>query len=202
MKNAPVFILLTLIILLGGGGYFLINGGDRSGDLMDFREVSLADTEAPPVESPTDVPKPIAESTPQTSVVTEGTRSYKSASHRFGLLFPENLAVREYDEGGGSMTVTFTDEKTGEKFQIYVTPYSGTQITEERFKTDVPSGVYREPKDIIVDGTRATMFFSTNAIMGDVREVWFIHDGYLYEVTTYKELDEWLGQIMKTWKFS
>ena len=35
----------------------------------------------------------------------------------------------------------------------------------------------------------------------DWREVWFIHGGYLYEVTTYKELDTWLGSIMQTWKF-
>ena len=36
---------------------------------------------------------------------------------------------------------------------------------------------------------------------GDTREVWFIHGGYLYEVTTYKELDIWLAGIMRTWKF-
>ena len=29
----------------------------------------------------------------------------------------------------------------------------------------------------------------------------FIHGGYLYEVTTYKELDTWLGSIMQAWKF-
>ena len=37
--------------------------------------------------------------------------------------------------------------------------------------------------------------------MGDAREVWFIKNGFLYEVTTYKELDAWLASIMQTWKF-
>ena len=37
--------------------------------------------------------------------------------------------------------------------------------------------------------------------IGHTREVWFIHNGFLYEVTTYKEIDEWLGSIMQTWKF-
>jgi hypothetical protein len=37
--------------------------------------------------------------------------------------------------------------------------------------------------------------------MGDARELWFIRDGYLYEVTTYKPLDTWLADIMKTWQF-
>ena len=39
------------------------------------------------------------------------------------------------------------------------------------------------------------------ATMGDTREVWFIHGGFLYEVVTYKELDDWFAGIMRTWKF-
>ena len=58
-----------------------------------------------------------------------------------------------------------------------------------------------QPVNIIVDGTPATMFFGKNLIMGDTQEVWFIKNGFLYEVTTYKELDQWLAGIMKTWKF-
>lgn len=66
---------------------------------------------------------------------------------------------------------------------------------------DLPSGVMKEPTVIVLDGTQATMFWSTNSIMGDTREVWFIKNGFLYEVVTYKELDTWLGQIMRSWKF-
>jgi hypothetical protein len=52
-----------------------------------------------------------------------------------------------------------------------------------------------------MDGARGTMFFSSYPRLNDTREVWFIHGGYLYEVTTFKQLDSWLGQIMQTWKF-
>ena len=45
------------------------------------------------------------------------------------------------------------------------------------------------------------MFFGSNSIMGDTREVWFVHGGYLFEVNTYKDLDSWLSQIMQTWVF-
>jgi hypothetical protein len=34
------------------------------------------------------------------------------------------------------------------------------------------------------------------------REIWFIHGGFLYEVTTYKQLDSWLTPIMQTWQFT
>ena len=47
----------------------------------------------------------------------------------------------------------------------------------------------------------ATAFFGANDVMGGTREVWFIKNGLLYEVTTYQVLDSWLAEIMKTWAF-
>jgi hypothetical protein len=140
-------------------------------------------------------------SVPQTQVIAEGLRSYENAQFRFNLLFPQELQLRQYEEKGGAVSVTFDDPNTGHGFQIFVTPYAGTQITEDRFKLDQPSGIMDQPTDVMIDGVRATMFFSKNPIMGDVREVWFIKNGFLYEVVTYKELDEWLGNIMQSWKF-
>ena len=43
--------------------------------------------------------------------------------------------------------------------------------------------------------------FGKKTSAGDWREVWFIRRGFLYEVTTYKELNSWLANIMRTWKF-
>jgi hypothetical protein len=60
--------------------------------------------------------------------------------------------------------------------------------------------VYLQPTDVIIDGTQGTMFFGNNSVMGDTREVWFIRGGFLYEVTTNKELDTWLAGVMRTWK--
>ena len=59
----------------------------------------------------------------------------------------------------------------------------------------------KDAQDITIDGTPAKSFFGYNDQMGDTREVWFIHGGYLYEVTTYKPLDTWLTPILQTWKF-
>jgi hypothetical protein len=87
-------------------------------------------------------------------------------------------------------------------FEVYVTPYSGTQITEQEFKLDEPSGVENQPTHVTIDSVPATMFYGSNSVMGDTREIWFIHDGFLYEVTTYKQLDSWLAPIMQTWHFT
>ena len=66
---------------------------------------------------------------------------------------------------------------------------------------DEPSGVFNQPTNVVIDGIQATMFYGHNGIMGDTREVWFIKNGLLYEIATYKDLDQWLGTIMQTWRF-
>ena len=66
---------------------------------------------------------------------------------------------------------------------------------------DEPSGVMNDPQNITIDGAPATEFFSTNPAMGASREIWFLHGGFLYEITTPQPLDSWLLQIMETWQF-
>ena len=144
-----------------------------------------------------------AEDVPQAQFIRiwpAGWLEYKSWIFKFSLLYPDDLRVREYSEGRGT-TIAFQSEKTGRGFQIFVVPYLEDHITQERFKSDVPSGVIQDQQEILIDGARATMFYSQNAVMGDTREVWFIKNGFLYEVTTYRDLDLWLSNIMQSWQF-
>jgi hypothetical protein len=80
-------------------------------------------------------------------------------------------------------------------------PYSGTQITQAQLELDEPSGVVQDRTDTTVAGVQAITFFGHNDEIGDTREVWFIHSGFLYEVTTYKELNAWLQPIIQSWRF-
>jgi hypothetical protein len=59
----------------------------------------------------------------------------------------------------------------------------------------------QQPTDVYIGGVKATMFFSSDALLGPTREVWFLHGGYLFEVTTYKDQDQWLAAIMSTWQW-
>lgn len=133
--------------------------------------------------------------------VPAGAREYRSAEYNFSILYPENLTVSEHSEGRGATTITFQNTKTVAGFQIFIVPYGEPQVSEERFKLDEPSGIRESLTPITIDGATGASFFSTNLMLGDTREVWFVHGGYLYEVTTLKSLDPWLGQIMQTWEF-
>jgi len=63
---------------------------------------------------------------------------------------------------------------------------------------DEPSGVKQESHDTVINGVPATTFFGFDARMGKTSEVWFIKDHFLYEISTYKELEPWLNQ----WRFT
>lgn len=207
--NKTVVTVVLLLLLIAGLGVAFTRSGDSeqieagiiamdANSLFDTQEVAGADAAA---HSTSSVPPPVAESVPQTTAVTQDMRGYENREFHFGLLFPKNLKATEYKEQGGALSVTFQDPDSKEGFQVYVTPYAKDTIDTARFKLDQPSGVFKEPKDVIIAGARGTMFFGYNPIMGDTREVWFIRNGFLYEVATYKQLDTWLGGIMQTWKF-
>lgn len=137
-----------------------------------------------------------------------GQKEYYNSQYRFSLLYPGTLSVKEYNENGGAVTIVFQNIDTAQGFQIYVLPYQGSQVTEERFKKDEPSGVRQGVKDITIDGAVAQSFYSTNTALGATAEIWFIYpeqgrgvQQYLYEVTTLKPLAGWLSDIMQTWQF-
>ena len=140
-------------------------------------------------------------SSSNTFSIPDGYMPYSNSQFHFSVYYPPNLQLHTYHEDGGAFTVALQDPTTNAGFEVYVTPFSGTQIDAARFKLDEPSGTFLDPTNVLIAGTRATMFFGSNPIMGDTREVWFIKDGLLYEVTTYKPLDAWLSQIMQTWQF-
>ena len=48
----------------------------------------------------------------------------------------------------------------------------------------------------------AMLFQSTDALLGETREVWFLCYGYLFEVTSPLVHDDWLTEVLSTLVFS
>jgi hypothetical protein len=125
--------------------------------------------------------------------------TYTNPAYHFSLSFPKDLKVTEFAEKGGGRTITFEEsEKIG--FQVFIIPYKGTQIAQSRIDLDTHGTAEGTPQQAVIGGVPALIFFSTDPLRGRLREVWILQNGYLYEVTTYDELDSWLAGIMNTWK--
>lgn len=191
MKNIPRAILVPLAVcaVFVGGVWWYVVRPDPLPEVFGVSGVGTTTTVASP-----------SSETPSASL-PEGMLRYENSEYAFSLAYPEYLRVQEFVESGGAHSVVFETVSREKGFQVYITPYAGSNVTRQQFLKDEPSGVYKEPTDIWVDGTPAIMFYGENGIMGETREVWFIRNGFLYEVTTYKEFDDWLAGIMATWKF-
>jgi hypothetical protein len=143
----------------------------------------------------------IAEEKISSRTVPPGQYEYRNAFYKVSLLYPQNLVVREREGAGTTMTVTFVDPDTNEGFQMYILPYGDKQISKERFLLDDPSGIMASSTTIDINDISAGAFYSKDISLGDTYEVWFINKGFLYEVTTYKELRSQLDDILKSWEF-
>jgi hypothetical protein len=154
--------------------------------------------ELPEADSPTG--KLVSPGAMYIKQLPNGQAAYISPLLGFMVAYPHDLKVSEFNDGSSS-TIVFENRENGTGFQVFVIPYKDNHITEERLRMDT-GGVMEERQDIVVDGIPAIMFFSKNLALGETREVWFIHNGFLYEVATYKDLDPWLSSIMKSWKFT
>lgn len=174
--------IIGAVIVFGIGTLFLL----KDGPLRPNESVTVA------TGSPSSAAAPIS----------NDMRAYRNTKYRFSLLYPQDLVVDTREEGGGAATVMFQNPKTGRGFQVFVMPYTEPQVTEERFKKDVPSGVRTSLTNIIIDGAVGAAFYSRHDLLGETREIWLIHKGFLYEITTLKPLDTWLDSIMGTWKFT
>lgn len=130
-----------------------------------------------------------------------GVKKFTDKQYGFSLVHPADLKASKKEEGPGASTITFENDSTAQGFQIFVTPFEGTQITDARFKLDEPSGVRDNLQNVTIDGVSGASFYGKDAQLGDTAEVWFIRYGFLYEITALKVDAEWLSTIMATWKF-
>jgi len=129
------------------------------------------------------------------------TKEFQTNMYHFSLYYPDDLSVTEQPGADGSIVVLFKDPSSGQGFEIFIAPYDQPKITQATFLMDEPSGVMNDPQNTTIDHVPATEFFSANSAMGASREIWFLHGGFLYEVTAPQSLDSWLIQIMETWQF-
>lgn len=150
-----------------------------------------------------------------TDILGEGYKRFTHPKYGFSVEYPEELDITAFDESGGGETVIFQsredesvalEEKVG--FQIFISPFEEDSVlTLERIREDLPFATIEEPVEVII-GTKmaqnvpALLFWSEDPTIGRTREVWFVHDNYLYEITSFAHMDTLLADIFSTWTFN
>jgi hypothetical protein len=135
--------------------------------------------------------------------VADGKEQYVNSKYHFSFIYPAGLSISTFIEGEGDV-VLVQNQTTNESFQIYIASFDEPwPVTPERIKQDLPDMVIREPLYVALGGGAfdALIFKSEGEALGETREIWFIHDEHLYQVTTRSDLDALVGAIFETWQF-
>lgn len=185
-----IIIVLFFTTLIAG---FVILKNSSSGTSLDVLLATVSTSSPQPTK---DVGK-----VPPLQNIPAGYKEYRNEQFGFSVYYPPEIPPDEFVDRGPALTVAFQGAEGEPGFQIYVTPIDGTTITNEPFLRDAPSGVRKEQHDMQIAGVLGTTFVGFDARMGQTREVWFINDNFLFEVTTYKQLEPWLNEILATWRF-
>jgi hypothetical protein len=152
--NRRVSLILGLIVLgiIIGSGALLFGAGKTTSAQAASPALAVAADQATSASSEIPATPPPA-----------GYLPYSNQQYHFAVYYPPNLQLHTYDEDGGGFTAAFQNPTTNVGFEVYVTPYSGTQITEQEFKLDEPSGVENGAAGSL-GGTSTTSATATTAV--------------------------------------
>lgn len=188
MKNTKIkiFIAIAVIVLAGGGVayYFTKN-----------RPARLA-------QAPTSEPLAAGEPLQQ--------KIYENGKYSFSFGYPKELNISEFAEGGGADVILVqpsapdqrTDQRQISGFQILISPFDEPgPITKKRILKDIPDMAIADDKIISVGGESALSFKSKDESGSETLEIWFVHGGYLYQITSLPDFEKEMLKILETWNW-
>lgn len=132
------------------------------------------------------------------------TDEYRNDELRFSIALPEGFTVGELpvDEHGGRTIIL--QNNSGEGIQIYTRPFDDIRtLTADMVQSDIPDMEISDVQTVeIGENHTGIAFVSDNEAFGGAsREVWFVFNGTLYQISTYARLDDLLRAMFGTWKF-
>jgi len=112
------------------------------------------------------------------------------------------------EEEGGDVILA-TNPAYGMGFQIFIQPFDEPgPLTLERIRRDLPDFLMTNvvETELISDATPLLRFQSRDDVLGELREAWFIRDGFLYEISVHapsaEVMDAWLRGFLQDLTFT
>ncbi len=133
----------------------------------------------------------------------EYTETYTSKKYRFTFNYPKEFHVSEIPTGDQDVILIQNPNKeVGAQILVSIAQ-EDVDLTADVIRKDLPDIEIGSPQKVEVGENRKGLsFVSDNENFGGKsREVWFIYDGNLYQISTYYEFDDFLKGLFKSWKF-
>jgi hypothetical protein len=182
MKTRNILIIVVLSLLVVGGGIYL--------SLRD------AESRTPVEEDASETPSLTLENTQ----VEEGLLRHSEPT--FSFSYPAEWVVTSFEDAEGE-TVLLRDRSTNGDVQLYLTPFDeAIVLTAARIKQDLPSLSVIDPLQVEIGKRVSGVYFkSVKEGIGEAQEVWFVHEGFLYQITAVKTHPKALADILASFKF-
>jgi len=190
MSKQRIIALIIILAALGAGAYLLFSRGNlKSLNLEMFKLGSSTGNTNESLK-------------PSEGASANLTEEYVSPDYGFSFKYPKGFNATELSDDS-PLDQDLTGQVSG--FQVYITPFDEAEpLTGARILQDLPPSEVIDPKDVLIGegkAINAVIFLSTNPSFGKTREVWFIREGFLYQVTTYEGQDNLIGPILETFRF-
>jgi hypothetical protein len=120
------------------------------------------------------------------------------------LEYPADLkasSFRNPDDSGDIILIAGQTANTG--MQISITPFDEDTnvLTVERIKTDVPNLAIIAPQDVTLGATGRGVAFLDGSGADAHRQVWFVANKHLYQITAPISFDDEMKEILNSWTF-
>ena len=140
---------------------------------------------------------------PSRTGASAGFDAYVHPELPFSFGYPKGMTYSEFKDETGAEILLF--QGGGDAFQVSIRLFDEPgPLTVARIRHDIPDLYIEEPQIALIGPGKevsAFIFFSQDSAAGKTREVWYVHGGYLYQISAHDTFDPILARIMGTWKF-
>lgn len=185
--NIILFLIALSLVTLFLGVYKSSQPAGPSGELTAQERIEVARQEK------------------EVGVVSQIERiRYEHKNPDFSFEKPDGYVVGVTEQEGNKVIVVSNKTDSSAGFQVLISQLPGVaELTPSYIQAELPGIAMQDPKAIVLDGKGKGVMFSSNseAFGGKSFEIWFIADGYVYQVSSYASFAAELQNIIGTWKF-
>lgn len=135
---------------------------------------------------------------------------YKDDTYKFSFNYPSGFTITEpvtaLESSDVIQDALLIQDESGDGFQIIISSFTEPTdvLTPERVRADIPDLKIEAVQEVLLgNGGKGLAFKSNNdSFGGSSREVWFVFDGSLYQISTYIRNDPLLQAVLGTWEFT
>jgi len=192
MSKKTIIIIAVIVLLLSGAIIYLrVNKKSPQSEEIKFNENRSASDNIQNTY------------TLEPSKEDEKNNVFVDSQYGFSFEYPKSFTATKFREGENGDTILIQQKDGKNGFQVFIAPFDEEgPLTKERILQDLPDLIIKNAENrVLKNGIPALIFFSQEPSLGETREIWFVKNGYLYQITATKEIDSLVAQIVATWKF-